>query len=251
MLYTDHALYHWRCVYFFVAKSSRWWVELDRQKWRNWPICSTTTLASYFFLNKSLVIRKWNPLFLYWNLHTGNIYIYTAIHAHVDTYLKYSTSQIPYKWNSYLWTPILQSTVQYLYYVLVQEKCSSTKRHVHMHVHKNTCTHTCPRALTNWCWFLSFRVLISSVNHEFIRETADRLSVISLLKWCSNMYKNFLYKIICIWFTTQAFTIIIMSVNKGNRRSSSKSRFTNQNLKLWNHTNVYTETDSKSNFLLI
>lgn len=137
------------------------------------------------------------------------IYIYTAIHAHVDIYLKYSTSQIPYKWNSYLWTPTLQSTVQYLYYVLVQEKCSSTKRHVHMHVHKNTCTHTCPRALTNWCWFLSFRVLISSVNHEFIRETADRLSIISLLKWCSNMYKNFLYKIICIWFTTQAFTIII------------------------------------------
>lgn len=113
-----------------------------------------------------------------------------------------------------------------------------------MHVHKNTCTHTCPRTLTNWCWFLSFRVLISSVNHEFIRETADRLSIISLLKWCSNMYKNFLYKIICIWFTTQAFTIII-SVNKGNRRSSSKTRFTNQNLKLWNHTNVYTETLKK------
>lgn len=157
MLYTEHALYHWRCVYFFVAKSLRWWVELDRQKSRNWLISSITTLASYFFLNKSLVIRKWNPLFLYWNLHTGNIYIY-----------------------SYTCT-----------------------------VHKNTCTHTCPRTLTNWCWFLFFRVLIYSVNHEFIRETADRLSIISLLKWCSNMYKNFLYKIICIWFTTQAFTIII------------------------------------------
>lgn len=77
MLYTDHALYHWRCMYFFVAKSSRWWVELDRQKSRNWLISSMTTLASYFFLNKSLVIRKWNPLFLYWNLHTGNIYIYS------------------------------------------------------------------------------------------------------------------------------------------------------------------------------
>lgn len=151
MLYTDHALYHWRCVYFFVAKSSRWWVELDRQKSRNWLISSTTTLASYFFLNKSLVIRKWNPLFLYWNLHTGNIYIYTAIHAHVDTYLKYSASQIPYKWNSYLWTPTLQSTVQYLYYVLVQEKCSSTKTlvryicmstktHVHIHVQEHLLT---------------------------------------------------------------------------------------------------------------
>lgn len=148
MLYTEHALYHWRCVYFFVAKSSRWWVELDRQKSRNWLISSITTLASYFFLNKSLVIRKWNPLFLYWNLHTGNIYIYsyTCTCRYLSEIINLIIVHCKFPINEI--APILQSTVQYLYYVLVQEKCSSTKTlvrytcmstktHVHIHVQEH------------------------------------------------------------------------------------------------------------------
>lgn len=150
MLYTEHALYHWRCVYFFVAKSSRWWVELDRQKSRNWLISSITTLASYFFLNKSLVIRKWNPLFLYWNLHTGNIYIYSytctcrylseiinliivhckfpineiAIYEHQPSNLRYSTCIMYwYKKN------VVPQKDMYI--------CMSTKTHVHIHVQEH------------------------------------------------------------------------------------------------------------------
>lgn len=120
--------------------------------------------------------------------------------------------------------------------------CMSTKTHVHIHVQEHLLTDV------GFC----LRVLISSVNHEFIRETADRLSVISLLKWCSNMYKNFLYKIICIWFTTQAFTIII-SVCQWTKETGDPVPRAGLQTKISNSEIIPTFIlkHSKSNFLLI